>query len=211
MIARTSVMGYKGTRKRVAEMGANWALTTSSKAALAWGAGRVRIAVQVIGSPTKPTLGRKATSGPWTISCARSVGSETRWRRLSRLKLAPVGFPFRLGEIRKHHDFYLRARHLWNQRTPPSFRGHRLFQEKLFLIYPNYAPAWAGPVPSHAILPITSDRRRRECFTRAREAAEKALTLDDNLPEALTAYGIVHFWFDWGWDSAGGSFAVLSS
>src|SRR5208283_134779 len=50
--------------------------------------------------------------------------------------------------------------------------------------------------------PITSDRRPIECFAQAREAAEKALALDDKLPEALTALGIVHFWSDWDWDSA---------
>ena len=94
------------------------------------------------------------------------------------------------------------GRATWNQRTPPSIQKAISYFEKALLIYPNYAPAWAGLGTCHAILPITSDRRPRECFTRAREAAEKALTSDDKLPEALTAYGIVHFWFDWDWDSA---------
>ena len=100
------------------------------------------------------------------------------------------------------HDCHLRARELRKQRAPPAVQKAIGHFEKALRINSNFAPAWAGLGICHAILPITSDRRPRECFPRAREATDKALGLDDKLPEALTACGIVHFWFDWDWDSA---------
>jgi serine/threonine-protein kinase len=104
------------------------------------------------------------------------------------------------------HDCHLRARELRKQRAPPAVQKAIGHFEKALRINSNFAPAWAGLGICHAILPITSDRRPRECFPRAREATDKALGLDDKLPEALTACGIVHFWFDWDWDSAGRKF-----
>ena len=46
----------------------------------------------------------------------------------------------------------------------------------------------------------------REAFPRARQAAERALGLDDLLPEAHVSMGLVQSWFDWDWDGALASF-----
>ncbi len=201
VIARTSVMGYKGTRKRVAEIGGELGADYLIEGSARMGAGRVRIAAQLIRAADETHAWAESYERP--LDDVLRVQSEvaTAVAETIRLKLAPAALPS--GSVDPEaHDCYLRARHLWNQRTPPSIQRAINYFEKALLIYPNYAPAWAGLGTCHAILPITSDRRPRECFTRAREAAEKALTLDAKLPEALTAYGIVHFWFDWDWDSA---------
>jgi serine/threonine-protein kinase len=91
---------------------------------------------------------------------------------------------------------------MWNQRTPPAIQKAMGYFEKALRINSNYAPAWVGLGYCHAILPITSDWRPKVCFPLARGATEKALALDAKLPEAHIVAGIVHFWFDWDWESA---------
>ena len=201
VIARTSVMRYKGTRKRVTEiareLGADYLIEGSART----GTGRVRIAAQLIRADDETHAWAESYERPlddvlWVqAEVARAVAEAIR------LKLAP-GAPPSGSVDAEAHDDYLRARDLWNQRTPPAIQKAMGYFEKALQINSNYAPAWAGLGTCYAILPITSDRRPRECFPRAREAAERALALDDKLPEALIARGIVHFWFDWEWDSA---------
>lgn len=46
----------------------------------------------------------------------------------------------------------------------------------------------------------------REAFPRAKEAAEKAIDLDENLAEAHTSLAIVKIWYEWDWTGAENSF-----
>ncbi len=76
------------------------------------------------------------------------------------------------------YDSYLRARFLWDQRTPTGVRGAIRHFEKALGRDPGYAPAWAGLGTCYAVLPITSDTRPLDTFPRAKEAIERALKID---------------------------------
>jgi adenylate cyclase len=201
VIARTSVMRYKRTRKRVAEIGSELGADYLIEGSARMGAGRVRIAAQLIRAADETHAWAESYERP--LDDVLRVQSEvaTAVAETIRLKLAPAAHSS-CSVDPEAHDYYLRARELWNQRTPPAIQKAIDYFEKALRIHSNYAPAWAGLGTCHAILPITSDRRSWECFPRAREATEKALALDHELPEALTSRGILHFWFDWDWDSA---------
>ena len=66
---------------------------------------------------------------------------------------------------------------------------------------PNYALAYEGL--SYAY--YTSNDfflTPQESMPKAREAARKALELDDTLAEAHTDMGTIHFWYDYDWNAA---------
>lgn len=201
VIARTSVMRYKGTRKRVAEIGRELGADYLIEGSVRLSQARVRIAVQLIRVADE--------THAWTQSYEQSLDDVLRVQaevatavaEAIRLKLAPAALPAAPVDP-EAHDYYLRARDLWNRRTPPAIERAIHYFEKALQIDPKYAPAWAGLGYCHAIRPITSDLRPRECFPQARVAAEKALALDGKLPEGHVVRGIVHFWFDWDWESA---------
>lgn len=201
VIARTSVMRYKGTQKSMTEIGRELGAEYLIEGSARLGSGRVRIAAQLIRASDQTHV--------WAQSYERPLGDVLRIQaevatavaESVRLRLAPA-IPSSGPVDPEAHDSYLRARDLWNQRTPTAIRKAIGLFEKALEINADYAAAWAGLGHCHAILPITSDARPRECFPRAREAAERALALDETLCEAHVARGITHFWFDWSWAAA---------
>ncbi|HEY6455038.1 MAG TPA: hypothetical protein VIY90_07090 [Steroidobacteraceae bacterium] len=109
------------------------------------------------------------------------------------------------------YDLYLRGRFLWEQRTGPSVQQAIRHFERALKRDSAYAPAWAGLATCYAILPITGDSRPRDAFPLAREAGDNALALDERLPQAHVARGIVHFWYEWNWEAAEREFRLATT
>ena len=71
---------------------------------------------------------------------------------------------------------------------------------------PGYAPAWAGLSRAFARQADSGLAPPADGYGRAREAAEKALTLDPQLADAHLAMGRIHQIYDWDWEAADASF-----
>jgi len=66
---------------------------------------------------------------------------------------------------------------------------------------PNYALTYEG-LSYYYALTNESWLSPRECMPKSKEAAQKALELDESLPEAHTELAIVYWWYDWDWATA---------
>jgi serine/threonine protein kinase/tetratricopeptide (TPR) repeat protein len=87
-----------------------------------------------------------------------------------------------------HHN-YLRGRHFWYQRTPRSLDRALDYFKKAIEIDPEYALAWSGLADTYRVMPKYSGTSWYRIIPLAREAAEKALSLDDTLAETHTSMG----------------------
>lgn len=201
VIARTSVMGYKGTRKNAAQIGAELGVDYLIEGSARRERGRVRIALQLIRVSDQTHL--------WTETFERPMGHILRVQvdvakavsEKIRLNLVPASSPFQAVDP-EVYDLFLRGRYLWGQRTAPSTQRAIRHFEAALARDSGYAPAWAGLATCYATMAITSDVRPSDSFVRAREATGKALDLDQELPGAHVAQGIVHFWHEWNWPAA---------
>ncbi len=201
VIARTSVMRYKGAKKSVAEigreLGADYLIEGSARRAR----GRVRVAIQLIRTSDETHVSAENIESPLgdilriQSEVAEAVAATIRLKLIRTLPASPAVD----AEV---YDSYLRARYLWDQRTPTGVRGAIRHFEKALERDSRYAPAWAGLGTCYAVLPITSDTRPLDTFPRAKEAIDRALKIDGALPEVYVAQGITHFWFDWDWPAA---------
>jgi tetratricopeptide (TPR) repeat protein len=72
---------------------------------------------------------------------------------------------------------------------------------------PDFAPAHAGLADGYSLQGFYGLGPPRVLLLRARDAAERAVALDDTLPEAHHALGMVHLFLDWDWDSIEREFA----
>ncbi len=100
------------------------------------------------------------------------------------------------------YQLYLKGRYYWNKRTEDGFRKASEYFSQAAEKDRNYALAHAGLAESYILLGNYGLLPAKEAFAKAREAATKALELDDTLAEAHNALATVKENYDWDWPGA---------
>ena len=205
VIARTSAMSYKGTRKNIAEIGRELGADFALEGSVRRQGDRVRISAQLIRTSDQTHLWAHnydrelkdflAVQRELSQAIAEQVQvrltPEHRTPREATRAVDPAAF-----------DAYLRGRYyLWRVTRPNIERATEYFREAT-QIDPCMAVAYAGLADAYDILPITSDFPPREAFPKAEQAAKQALEIDPDLAEAHAALGGVRFWYNWDWPAA---------
>ena len=67
---------------------------------------------------------------------------------------------------------------------------------------PSYALAYVGLADAYRSVAIAGEMPSTEFFPKAKEAAQKAIEIDDTLAEAHAELGYIIFWYDWDWNAA---------
>jgi serine/threonine-protein kinase len=124
----------------------------------------------------------------------------------SLLGAAPTALARPQTENLEAYHLYLRGRHFWAKRTATALTdGIRSFEQAIELD-PAYALAWAGIADSYILLGFYSILAPGEAFPKAKEAATKALAIDDTLAEGHLSLAFARILFDWDWQGAGRAF-----
>ncbi len=100
------------------------------------------------------------------------------------------------------YSSYLKGRYYWNKRTEEGIRrgiGH--FRQAIET-EPDYAVAHAGMADCYSVLGLTGVDPPSECFMRAKEAASRALEIDESLAEAHASLALVRTFYEWDWVGA---------
>ena len=207
VISRTSVMRYRETRKPLPRIGEELDVDGIVEGTVFRAKKRVRITVQLLHAQTDRHLWatsyerglRDVLTLQRTLAeaIAREIGSHLNIRR--RLQRSVTR-----GHSIEAHEAYLRGRHCWNQRTEEALNQSIEFYTEAISKDSEYALAYSGLADSYALL---GSRRlggipQREVMIKAKEAAHKALHLDQTLAEAHTALAFVKFQSDWDWEGA---------
>jgi tetratricopeptide (TPR) repeat protein len=100
------------------------------------------------------------------------------------------------------YQLYLKGRYEWNKRTEASVRMAIRYSEQAIETDPTFALAYAGLADSYGMLGTWEFLPPRDAYPKAKKAAEKALELDDSLPEAHTSLAFIHEVYDWEWSGA---------
>jgi TolB-like protein/Tfp pilus assembly protein PilF len=91
------------------------------------------------------------------------------------------------------YRFYLKGRNSWNKRTADALQQAIDYFQQAINTDPNYAPAYAGIADCYNMLVVYGVLQPDEGFARAKDAAEKALDIDDTLAEAHTSLAFLKF------------------
>lgn len=94
-------------------------------------------------------------------------------------------------------QMFLRGRYYWNLRTADSLTKAIDAYTQAIVKYPSYADAYAGLAEAYDLLPQFAYADPGPSFTRAKEAADKAIRLNPNLASAHRAKGFALFFWDW--------------
>ena len=100
------------------------------------------------------------------------------------------------------YQLYLQGLYHWNKLSPSEIRKSLEYFQRAVDVDPNYALAYADEGRAYFSLALIADAPSQEVLPKAREAAVRALKIDDRLAPAHTTLGWVKFWFDWDWNGA---------
>jgi serine/threonine-protein kinase len=108
----------------------------------------------------------------------------------------------RFTEDVEAYNLYLKGRYFWNKRTKESFRKAMEFFEQSIVEDPNFTLAYSGLADSYNLLGFYNFAPPKEVFPKAKEAALKALKIDDTIAEAYASLAFVQLYYDWNWKDA---------
>jgi TolB-like protein/DNA-binding winged helix-turn-helix (wHTH) protein/Flp pilus assembly protein TadD len=206
VLARTTVMQYKSTKKGIDQIGRELGVQYVLEGSVRRAADRVRVTAQLIQVRDQTHVWAKSFDRDvrdvlvLQSDLARAVVSEAAVHLSDsaddRLRTVESVNPAAL-------DLYLRGREAWNRRTEEDTRAAIPVFEAAIRSEPTYARAYAGLADAHVVLAAWAlgALPPGEGYSKARSEASKALELDDTLVEAHTTMGAIHAFYDW--DAAG--------
>jgi len=104
------------------------------------------------------------------------------------------------------YEHYLRGRYALNKRTEADLRLATQHFIAAAEEQPDYALAYAALADALLLLGVYGTQPPVNVFPSAREAIEKALTLDPSLGEGYATLGAVETLYEWDWKRAGDAF-----
>lgn len=95
------------------------------------------------------------------------------------------------------YRLYLKGRNAWNKRTGDALQQAIEFFNQAIAIDPNYGAAYAGLADCYNMLVVYGRLQPKEGFPKAKEAATRALEIDESSAEAHTSMAFIRFRWDW--------------
>ncbi|UCC82579.1 MAG: tetratricopeptide repeat protein, partial [Gemmatimonadota bacterium] len=99
------------------------------------------------------------------------------------------------------YDLYLKGRHCWIRRYKVGLQTALEYFEKAVLKDPDYALPYTGIADVHTIFAIYGLLDPAEAQAVAEKAAERAMALDPDLPEAHFSKGLIRNSFHYDWET----------
>lgn len=100
------------------------------------------------------------------------------------------------------YQLYLRGRLFWNRRSPKDLQRSIEYFQQAIKLDPNYAFAYAGLANAYPLLASYGNIPPRDVMPKARDAALKAIALDDSLADGHAALGLILHGYDYDFSGA---------
>ena len=95
------------------------------------------------------------------------------------------------------YGLYLKGRNAWNKRTGDALLQAIDYFNKAIEIDPNNSASYAGLADCYNMLVVYGRLEPKDGFPKAKEAALKALEIDEGSAEAHTSLAFINFRWDW--------------
>lgn len=204
IIARTSVMRYKKTKKAIDEIGVELGVDYVLEGSVRRAVDRVRITAQLIQVKDQTHLWAENYERDLRDVLGLQTEVASRIGRSLALELLPSQ-QVRSASARaidpEAHEVYFRGLSLMSRGRAGLEKSLELFQQAIQLD-PTYAQAYAGQGMAYNILGFLGDSAPAEAYPKQKAAALKALGLDESLADAHYLLANVLLLYEWNWAGA---------
>jgi serine/threonine protein kinase/tetratricopeptide (TPR) repeat protein len=205
VISRTSVMRYKNVQKDIREIGKELGVATILEGSIQKEGDNVRINVQLINAKDGSNL--LAESYDRKLQSIFTIQDDISKAIVNALRIELVAgqeymLVKRYTQDPDAYNLYLEGRLNWNKRTEEGIKKSIELFEKAIALDPKFALAYAGIADAYNLLSGFGSLSPREAYPKAKEAAEKALEIDDTLAEGYISRAFVKTNYDWDWMGA---------
>jgi TolB-like protein/Tfp pilus assembly protein PilF len=203
VIARTSVMQYKGTAKSIEQIGKELRVDAVLEGSVRRAGDRLRISAQLIRVQDQSHLWAETYDRPSKdvleiqTNVAEQIARSLELQLLPKHSPAAPAKPYKPDSVA--HDAYLRGRYFWNRRSEPEFFRAIEYFKKAVEIDPRYARAYSGLADIYNTLGWYGVLTGKEAWERADFFARKALAIDGDLAEAHTSLAFALHSYAWDW------------
>ena len=187
VISRTSAMHYKGSQQTLPEIGRQLDVDAAVEGAVLREGNRVRITAQLVETSTDRHLWAESYESDLrnVLALQDQVARAITYEIKSRLSLHEQT---RLTSARpvnpEAYEAYLKGRYEGNSWTEQGLKKSLEYFAQAVQQDPGYAPAWAGLADAHHLMGLFGFVPRQVSLPQAKEAALKALQLDETLSDA---------------------------
>jgi serine/threonine protein kinase/Flp pilus assembly protein TadD len=199
VVARTSAFSFKGKHLDVHELGKRLGVDRILEGSVRKAGDRLRISAQLIDVSEGCQL--------WSERFDRemkdvfAIQDEVTLAIVEKFKIQLLDRE--KDELLRHrlqdvdtYELYLKGRHFLNKRTEDGFHKAITYFRKMIEKNASSSLGYAGLADAHDLMGYFNYLKADEAYSRAKEAAEKALALDETLAEAHTSLAGVKLFFD---------------
>ncbi len=203
VIARTSVMAYKHSNERLDQIGRELSVQYVLEGSYRRAPDHLRITAQLIRVKDQSHLwAEEYDRQPQDILSVQDDVALTVAREI-QLRLTPQQHKLLTAHALdpEAHEDYLKGRFFWNERTEDGFRKAIDFFQAAIAKDPNDAEAYAGLADAYLLLGGYGFERQKDTIPKAKQAALRAVQIDDTLAEPYTSLGLIYVG-EWNWAEA---------
>lgn len=204
VISRTTALQYKATQKSIPEIARELNVGAIVEGSVERAADRVRVRVQLVETSTDRHL--------WAEEYDRQLSDVLQLetdvaQNIAQQVQSKLGERQRPGLARhpvnpQAFQDYLLGRHYWALRTKESLNKAVEYFRHAIREDPTDARSYAGLAHCYIVMPMLIGMPQAEALEKTREAAGKALVLDNSLPEAHLAVAESLLYNDWNFADA---------
>jgi eukaryotic-like serine/threonine-protein kinase len=207
VISRTSAMHYKGMHRALPEIARELNVNAVVEGSVTRSSKRFRISAELVDATSGRNLWARdyerdlqdvlQLQNELATAVAQEVAGKLTPQDQARLRnIRPVNA--------EAYEAYLKGRFYWSKRTVEALQTAKEYFEEATQKDPQYALAYAGLADAYDVLGsgVAAGLPPREAAHKAREAATKAIQIDETLAEGHTSLGGIKFSFDWDWEGA---------
>jgi serine/threonine-protein kinase len=205
VVARSSAFQFKGKNPDIRTAGQQLNVATVLEGSVQKSGGRLRITAQL--SSVADGYHLWSETYDRELKDVFAVQDEITRAIVRALEVRVAGDPGRRLAAASTQDLdaynlYLQGRFHLNKWRPEGARKGIEYFEQAIAKDPAYAPAYAGLADCHTWLGVFGWSPAGKAMPQAREAANRALRLDETLAAAHISLGYVKSLYDWDWPGA---------